>query len=52
MLMPDAGSDAIAAAAQDILGDGPFAAGAQQMATAISHYGGSAAAVAALEALA
>jgi UDP:flavonoid glycosyltransferase YjiC (YdhE family) len=52
MLMPDAGSDAIAAAAQDILDDGRFAAGAQQMATAISHYGGSAAAVAALEALA
>ena len=52
MLTPDAGSAAIAAAARDILEDGRFTAGAQRMATAISRYGGSAAAVAALEALA
>jgi UDP:flavonoid glycosyltransferase YjiC (YdhE family) len=51
MLMPDAGSDAIAAAARDVLDDGRFTAGAQRMAAAISHYGGSTAAVAALEAL-
>ena len=52
MLMPDAGSDAIAQAAKDILADDRFTAGAKQMADAIGGYGGAARAAAALETLA
>jgi UDP:flavonoid glycosyltransferase YjiC (YdhE family) len=52
MLMPDSGSDAIAQAATDILGDDRFTLGAKQMAAAIGRYGGAAAAAAALEAMA
>ena len=52
MLMPDSGSDAIAQAATDILGDGRFRARAKQMAVAIGGYGGATEAAAALESLA
>ena len=52
MLMPDSGSDTIAQAATEILGDDRFKAGAKQMAVAIGGYGGTTAAAAALEALA
>jgi MGT family glycosyltransferase len=51
MLMPDAGSDAIAQAATETLGDDRFAAGAKQMAVVIGGYGGARAAAAALEGL-
>jgi UDP:flavonoid glycosyltransferase YjiC (YdhE family) len=49
MLMPDAGSGAIAQAAKDILGDDRFRAGAKRMAVAMGDYGGAVAAAAALE---
>jgi hypothetical protein len=52
MLMPDADSDAIALAANDILADSRFTAEAKRMADAIGGYGGAAQAAAALEALA
>jgi UDP:flavonoid glycosyltransferase YjiC (YdhE family) len=51
MLMPGADSDAIAAAAMDVLGDGRFTDGAKRMAVAISGYGGAAQGADALEAL-
>jgi MGT family glycosyltransferase len=51
-LMPEPGSDAIAQAAIEIIGDDRFTAGAQRLAAAISGYGGAARAARALEALA
>ncbi len=52
MLMPDSGSDAIAQAATDVLGDDRFKAGAKRMAVAIGGYGGAAEGATALESLA
>jgi UDP:flavonoid glycosyltransferase YjiC (YdhE family) len=52
MLMPDSGSDVIAQAATDILDDGRYRAGAQQMAATIGGCGGATEAAAALETLA
>jgi MGT family glycosyltransferase len=52
MLMPDADSDTIALAANDMLADSRFTAEAKRMADAISGYGGAARAATALEALA
>lgn len=51
MLMPGAGVEQIAEAAAEILSDGSYQASAKRMATAISSYGGSSDAVAALERL-
>jgi UDP:flavonoid glycosyltransferase YjiC (YdhE family) len=52
MLMPDSGSDVIAQAATEILDDGRYQAGAQQMAVTIGSCGGATEAAAALETLA
>jgi UDP:flavonoid glycosyltransferase YjiC (YdhE family) len=52
MLLPDADSDAIALAANDILADSRFTKEAKRMADAISGYGGATRAATALEALA
>ena len=51
MLMPDSDSDAIAAAATEILLDGRYTDSAKRMAVVISGYGGAAQAADALEAL-
>ncbi len=50
MLPPDATTEMIAGAVTEVLGDGSFASSAKQMAIAIERYGGTVAAVAALEA--
>ena len=51
MLMPGSSTEDIARAAQEILGDGRFTAGAKQLAVAIEGYGGADAAADALESL-
>jgi UDP:flavonoid glycosyltransferase YjiC (YdhE family) len=51
-LMPDADTDAIAAAATSILGDDEIRAGAKRAAVTFANYGGTTAAVAELESLA
>jgi MGT family glycosyltransferase len=51
VLMPGSSGDAIARAAQDVLGDDRFATAARRLAAALAGYGGAAQAAAALEAL-
>ncbi|MDF2967963.1 MAG: glycosyltransferase, family [Nocardioidaceae bacterium] len=51
MLLPDSTSDEIARAAEEVLGNDRFTAGAKRMAVTMADYGGAVAAAAALEAV-